>query len=45
MLIRKTFKNNLYQFFFDLKTSAVQLKERTGFLSNLYFKHLMGNQS
>ena len=35
MLIRKTFKNNLYQLFFDLKTSVLQLKEREGFLFNL----------
>ena len=39
MLIHKTFKD-----FFDLKTSIVQLIERAGFLFNLYFIHLMGNQ-
>ena len=31
--------------FFDLKTSAVQLKKRAGFLFNLYFIRLIGNQS
>ena len=30
---------------FDFKISVVQLKERAGFLFNLYFIHLMGNQS
>ena len=30
---------------FDFQISAVQLKEREGFLFDLYFIHLMGNQS
>ena len=33
--IRKTFKNKLYQLFFDLKISVLQLKVREGFLFNL----------
>ena len=30
---------------FDFQISVVQLKERAGFLFDLYFIHLMGNQS
>ena len=33
MLIRKTFRNNLYQLFFDLKTNVVQLKNLQAFCS------------
>ena len=43
MLICKTFKKQPMSAFFDLKASAFQLKERAGFLFNLYFIHLMRN--